>query len=181
MSRDLDDLYVRLAAIDRRLKHIESLERPSSANMLLWTSPAVLCVSASSQTINNNTETAITFDAADVFDTDNMHNPSSNPSRITIQTAGAYLFIGSGTWASGSGSGTRQLYLRVNGTSTIVGSYVLFRQSTTTDAPGLITAGVALLSAGQYVELIAYQDSGINLAFSAQRLAAFRVPGWSVT
>jgi len=177
MSRDLDDLYVRLAAIDRRLKHIESLERPNSANMLLWTSPAVLCVSASSQTINNNTETAITFDAADVFDTDNMHNPSSNPSRITIQTAGAYLFIGSGTWASGSGSGTRQLWLRVDGTTTVTGSFVLFRQTVSGDAPGMITVGVAALEKDQYVEMCAYQDSGSKCTLSAQSLAAFRLPG----
>ena len=173
----VDDLYTRLSAINERLAHIESLERLSSASLMQWLSPAVLCAEADAQTIANNSTVAITFGDADVFDTDTMHDPSTNNSRITIKTDGVYLFIGGGTWSSGSGSGTRQLWLRVDGTTTIAGSFVLFRQTVSGDAPGMITIGVAALEKDQYVELCAYQDSGSDRTLSAQSLAAFRAPG----
>ena len=177
LTQAVDDLYARLAAIDKRLKHIETLERLNSASFMQWLSPAVLCAEADAQTIANNYVTAIAFADADIFDTDAMHDPTTNNTRITFTAAGVYLVWGGGRWNAGSGSGVRETYLRANGTTTLPGSLVTFRQSTTTDAPGQVTMAIYSASAGQYVELCVYQNSGSNRTYSSQSFGAMRVPG----
>lgn len=52
---------------------------------------------------------AITLDGTDVFDTDGFHNPSSNPSRVTIPAGlgGKYLIHGSFEWDTNTAGGER--------------------------------------------------------------------------
>ena len=54
--------------------------------------PMVSAVRSTNQSINNATATAIQFNAADEFDTDAMHDTSTNNTRITVTTPGVYSF-----------------------------------------------------------------------------------------
>lgn len=66
------------------------------------------------QAIPNNTYTTLTFDS-EVYDTDGMHDPAVNPSRLTIQTAGKYMIWATGAWEA-HGTGDRLVQIRSNGT-----------------------------------------------------------------
>jgi hypothetical protein len=57
--------------------------------------PRVSLTKSSVQSIATSAATAITWDG-EVFDTDTMHDNSTNPERITIKTAGIYLLIFNG-------------------------------------------------------------------------------------
>jgi len=78
--------------------------------------PPMCILNGGLQTINNATPTALTF-ASEVVDTDDMHNNSSNTSRITIKTAGVYVFTCQAGWAGQGADGSRILcILNKNGT-----------------------------------------------------------------
>jgi len=70
---------------------------------------------SANQTISNNTDTDITWNQED-YDTDGMHDNSTNNSRITIQTAGKYHFTVQSIWDSGNEAGTRRIKIKKNGT-----------------------------------------------------------------
>lgn len=95
----------------------------------------------------------LTFDS-ERFDTDNMHSTGTNPGRITINTAGIYVVTGHVQWQLNT-AGVRGLGIRVNG-ATFVGTddYAIGNASLQT------TATVYKLAAGDYLELLANQNSG---------------------
>jgi hypothetical protein len=106
----------------------------------------------------------VTFNS-ESFDTDGCHSTVSNTSRLTCQTAGIYLVIGTVQWAA-SAVGIRVLRLLLNG-ATAVGY----------DQPGAIpvvqtVTGLYSLAAGDYVELSAYQNSGGALNMDANGVIA---------
>jgi hypothetical protein len=109
------------------------------------------------QSLSNNTNTAVTFDVENL-DTNGFHDNSTNNSRITIPTGlgGKYLFNLTGRFAINS-SGMRNIAIDINGSG---GTGNLVR------VPGwnglsIISASLILnLAAGDYVQFIAYQDSG---------------------
>jgi hypothetical protein len=108
--------------------------------------------------IPNATNTAITFNS-ERWDNGAMHSTSSNTSRITIPSGGGgkYLFIARCTFAANA-TGTRGLFLRLNG-STLFGED--FETSASASAgTRLETQALYNVAAGDYVEAIAYQDSG---------------------
>lgn len=121
--------------------------------------PICTATQATLQTITTATQTAITLDA-ETFDPYGMHSTSSNPSRVTATVAAWYEC--SGTVAFVSGTGDRQVGLRVNGTTFVPGSYGAL-------VPGAVVAGVVVptipvfLNIGDYVELMGRQASGGNL------------------
>jgi hypothetical protein len=118
------------------------------------------------QSIPNNSTTAITF-AQEEFDTDAFHSTSSNTSRITIPTGldGYYRFTYGGTFA-GNSSGIRIGILHKNGGVTnlgdIIGSFSCHASNTVNDVTVENTA-IIHLSAGDYIEFLAYQNSGGSL------------------
>lgn len=96
------------------------------------------------------------------FDNDGMHSTVSNTSRITAQTPGRYLFMATVRFDDNSNAGVRRVSLRVNGTTLIGGMQVHF--VSTNGNPVRIQATRALvLSAGDYVEPVAYQNSGVDI------------------
>ena len=111
------------------------------------------------QTISTATVTAITFDS-ESFDTDGFHSTSSNTSRITIPSgkAGKYLFYGKIVYGASATVKYFQARLAKNGTlSELVeqdsqGQYQVTRQ----------ISAVFDLAVGDYVELMAYQETGAN-------------------
>lgn len=70
------------------------------------------------QSINNNTQTVVTFDD-ERWDTDNMHDNVTNNNRITFNTAGLYIVTATGEFTSTSDFLFSGLFLSLNGTTTI--------------------------------------------------------------
>jgi len=110
-------------------------------------SAAQSIVSASATYLSFNTE---------VFDTDDIHDNSTNNSRLTCKTAGKYLIIASIKWATAN-YGHRQLSIELNRTTTIgldMTDYI-----TSTSVTNLV-ATIYDLAVDDYVECVAYQNSG---------------------
>lgn len=118
---------------------------------------------ATTQSIGNVTFTAFACDTED-FDTDGFHDNSTNNSRITIPAGlgGRYLVLGGIEW-TGSTAGERILSLRVNGTD--AGGWDRHVAGSTGEV-GQNTSAVLTLTAGDYVELFAYQSSGGSLTLN---------------
>jgi hypothetical protein len=110
------------------------------------------------QSVPNTTATGITFDAED-FDLDGGHNPVTNNSRYTAQTAGYYLF-GGAVAIAGNVTGQRLARFAING-GPIAGTQFGF--VTVPNAGAMImtaTPTPILMAVGDFVELQLSQTSG---------------------
>ena len=117
------------------------------------------------QTLSNDTDTVITFNAEE-FDTNAFHDNSTNNSRITIPAGkgGKYLIISTISFAANS-TGIRSIYFKLNNTTNIILST---QYATTSSSTYRGTAsGIYDLTAGDYIECIAAQNSGGNLNVNA--------------
>jgi len=120
------------------------------------------------QSTANNTPVALTFDTED-YDSGGLH-AAGNPTRLTAGIAGNYRIYGNVNWATGTGF--RDLYIRKNGADIL--AYVRI--------PAVSGSGTLLtittdddLAAGDYVELVAVQNSGgaLNVNFVARYSPVF--------
>lgn len=109
------------------------------------------------------TDTALTLDTED-YDSDNGHSTSTNTSRYTIQVAGTYLIMGTAAIGT-SATGNRKLGININGANARGG---------TVQGPGFasnswsaVVCTTQALNLGDYVELVAWQNSGATLGTSA--------------
>lgn len=116
--------------------------------------------------------TAISFNLAEaVYDTDSMHDPSTNPTRVTINTPGLYLFDAGG-YFDANATGVRRLYLAAStGITSAVGEAGL----SGTDFTYLSVTGVFPLAAGDYVQVFVLQNSGTTLNFNSSVMSAVRL------
>ena len=108
--------------------------------------------------ISDNTQTFLTFDS-ERYDTDTIHDTSTNPGRLTATTAGKYLISASIRFAADN-DGYRVFYLRVDGTTFIAIDSKQAVQSTTTE---ITMQTIYDLAATHYVELAVYHLSGGSL------------------
>jgi hypothetical protein len=104
------------------------------------------------------TITALTFNT-ERWDTDDIHSTVSNTSRLTCKTAGIYLVIGNMSYASNS-TGTREALIRVNGVTLMAQSRVV---GVSASSAYIVVSTILDLEIADYVELVAYQNSGGNL------------------
>lgn len=123
--------------------------------------PMVSATRTSNQSIATGTPTALTWNATDVFDTDSMHDTSSNTSRITFTHAGVYHITASIAWDVNN-AGLRQTWLNLNGAATALDYGVDNAPSATKESYGRVTA-LYKASASDYVEVMVNQNSGGNL------------------
>ena len=121
-------------------------------------SPAARVYNSANISIPNATLTALTFNS-ERFDNDSIHSTASNTSRLTATTAGVYSISGNFTMAP-LGSGKGLIGVRLNGSLII--AYQRFAGITATNLIQAIQTTYKL-AAGDYVELIAHQDSGSAL------------------
>jgi hypothetical protein len=118
---------------------------------------------STTQSVNNTTDTAVTFDQ-DVFDAEGMHSTVSNTSRFTVPTgrAGTYMMMGNIEFAAMSANNLRCLgWFRKNGATRLtpyVGHPGVSGGITTVQVDT-----VAALAAGDYVELMAWHENGSAL------------------
>ena len=121
----------------------------------LFTPPMVRAVRSTNQSIPGATETTVEWNAED-YDTDTMHDNSVNPSRITIKTAGIYLFTAGLNFGSGSGA-TTQIFLRLNGSS-VFARMIYDASATATSVTAMYKCAV-----NDYVEVRVYIGTGRNV------------------
>ncbi len=125
--------------------------------------------SAVNQSISNGVETAIAF-ASETFDTDSFHSTVTNNTRITIPAGkGGYYQITGLLSYNSSTVGQRDFYIRLNGTTVLANACTSDVGNTVI---GQNVVDVRNLAATDYIELMAYQDSGGALALysGAQRV-----------
>ena len=130
---------------------------------------------SSTQSINNSTDTALTWDS-EQFDTDSFHSTSTNTSRITIPSgkAGKYLFTARINWTTNA-SGSREFKMFKNGTEQFWQPVALAPTQTGNTWTTIYDAAVS-----DYFEAYVWQNSGGALTtiggtsaeFSCQYLGA---------
>jgi hypothetical protein len=102
---------------------------------------------STNQSINNTTETAITWDTEE-FDSNDLHSLTSNTSRITAQKAGFYLIIGDIAFAGHSDAGQRYASLVYNG-GTAIATASITNVTGTADVRHLQVSAIYYLKAGR--------------------------------
>ena len=159
----------RLYGVDRA--GYTTLEWVDSAGVLAQVShpPAVRAFSSSNQTLTNIVVAALAF-ANESFDTDAMHDNSTNNSRLTAKTAGIYYIEGQAEFAL-NGTGDRFLRIFLNNTSVLSES----RHLAAGGAHRELCGGLFALAVNDYVELIAFQSSGGDLIVNPARFYMFWV------
>lgn len=136
------------------------------ADLAFFANPPWCAVNHSAaQSIPHNVDTVVAFNA-ERWDTDTMHDPVTNNSRITIKTAGLYELSFSGEFIAGADYQTHYAYFRLNGT-TVIG--VGTAGAVTTAGPGcLVNASTIYKFAfNDYVEVLVRQN---NAAAAARNL-----------
>lgn len=128
------------------------------------------------QSISDNTETLVTWNQED-FDTNTLHDNSSNTSRFTVSKTGKYIVEATLNWAGHATDATQRSFVfLVNGT-TVVGAASITQQTATSD---MVLNGVSIVSltAGDYIEVKAYQNSGgsVNIQSARSHYAITFIP-----
>ncbi|KKL69544.1 hypothetical protein LCGC14_2113900 [marine sediment metagenome] len=113
------------------------------------------------QTITTSTWTALTFDT-DTWDTDNIHDTSSNTERLTATTAGKYLIVGAASFAADATNNLRAISVRQDGTTFLTQNFYSPIQGGSFDTKMNVTL-IVDLAATEYVELMVFHDKGSDL------------------
>jgi hypothetical protein len=134
--------------------------------------------SNAAQSIPHASWTALTFNT-EVWDEDDLHNLITSIERLTIRTAGVYSITAQARFAANL-SGTRELQIRLNGTTTLALADCL----ATAQVNGLVYLNLTTawkLAPNDYLSVLVYQTSGAALnvessgiltpAFLAARIA----------
>ena len=93
------------------------------------------------------------------YDNDAIHDTVTNNSRLTCKTAGVYSIAGH-VFFAGNGTGQRGLQIRVTGTTNAVIASDMRPNTSAGIGTQVSVATQYELAVNDYVELLAYQDSG---------------------
>ena len=103
------------------------------------------------------------------FDTDTLHDTSTNNSRLTATMAGKYIVMVSIVWEPTAGGTLRIVQIEKNsdGTHTDANAVAAMRTDVLTSGyvNPVFASCIVSLAAGDRVEAFVYQDSGGNLNF----------------
>ena len=120
---------------------------------------AARAYNAAAEVIGSGGDTTVLFDS-ERFDNDTIHNTVTNNGRLTCKTAGIYSIFGALAFASNA-TGRRHIKIRLNG---VTGIAIHEQQASPTFETSLEIATLYQLAINDYVELIAFQDSTVNLS-----------------
>jgi hypothetical protein len=141
-----------------------------------WATPAagstfvgVKVTKSADQTIASATEAQITWNQEE-FDTDGFHDNSTNNARLTVPTGqgGYYRIYAEMQWQNTSSTARKIIAVYLNGAVTQIGTF----ETGSIGFPSCIVSFTQNLSAGDYVQLYAYNGTAGNLDFR-QSLAFF--------
>jgi hypothetical protein len=138
------------------------------------TPPSCRANRTTTQSIADITSTAVSFTAADSWDTDSFHSTVSNQSRLTVPSGlgGKYLIVATANWANNS-TGWRNLRIRANGSTDLATAGV--GTGTANPYPISTITTVEQLAAGTYIEVTAWQNSGAALDITAANVTIMQV------
>jgi hypothetical protein len=145
------ELQRQIDALKKRLDMLATIEQP-----------AIACrVYNDADFVHNSTGNwlAVTFNS-ERSDPYAMHSTSSNTSRITVPISGWYLVTGHIRFAANA-TGYRQAAIRYGGSN-----YLALQADNNPDGANTTIMSLATLyylAASDYIELVAFQDSGGNL------------------
>jgi hypothetical protein len=113
--------------------------------------------------------TAVPFDGGEAYDTDGFHDNVTNPSRFTIPTGGGgyYMFTAAGEFApvATNSYGLKFQVTDSLGNAAAFGEEMIWPVQSGTNDTYVQTHGIAKLVAGEYVELMAWQNTGVARNF----------------
>jgi len=138
------------------------------------TPPSCRANRTTTQSIADITATAVSFTAADSWDTDSFHSTVSNQSRLTVPSGlgGKYLIVATANWANNS-TGWRDLRIRANGSTDLATGRV--GTGAANPYPISTITTVEQLAAGTYIEVTAWQNSGAALDVTAANVVIMQV------
>lgn len=131
----------------------------SFSGIITNNNPCVRVTNSALQTLTNNTNVPMAFDTQR-WNVDSMHSSSTNNTRFLFPTPGKYNITGCVTF-SGHSVGNRTLGIRLNGNG-----FLGYSENLTIGSAAGMTVTVTTLydfASTDYVELIAYQNSGTVL------------------
>jgi hypothetical protein len=108
------------------------------------------------QNVVSGTPKVLDFNT-EAYDTDTMHDPATNPSRITCKTAGKYALSACAIFDATAFAGIRRLYFQLNGSTYIA---VSGEEGTVGKYSILSIATDYLLAVNNWVELVAEVSGG---------------------
>jgi hypothetical protein len=148
---------------------IDSTNRPhlQGQNRFRYLNSMVQATLSVAQTIANSTFTLMAW-TAESFDTDNLHDTSTNNSRLTAAFAGKYLICGVVSWDADA-DGVRVLQVEKNANGVANTDVIGLVDQT---PAGAIQTGQSIsfpetLAAGDYVEMFVFHTAGNNLDVNA--------------
>jgi hypothetical protein len=136
---------------------------PLGAGAVVRPNPSARVFHNANQSIPNGATTALAFNS-ERFDTDGIHDPATNPTRLTCRTAGKYVITGECVLANSQGGTARQLFVRLNGGTIIAGFNNPPIGAASAIPNRMIVSTIWELAVGDYIELCVYHDSGAALA-----------------
>lgn len=119
---------------------------------------------SAAQSMASGTVTALNFDTED-WDTDAYHDTVTNNTRFTLPSAGKYLITGWIPWAPQNTTSRRNLEVLKNGTAIEMRSEMMGAGSGAGEPNNTVSVVVDGV-AGDYYELVAWQNSGSALSSS---------------
>lgn len=124
------------------------------------------------QSLTDSTLTPIQLSATDSYDTDSMHDPASNNTKITFNTAGVYVLTGLIQYDV-SATGVRFIFFRINDTTNI--GLVQVNAAGGGQNTSMTTCDAYKFAVTDFVELYGYQTSTGALNVTLAAMAAARV------
>lgn len=126
---------------------------------------------STTQSTTGGADTAVTWDT-ESYDTDGYHSNSTNNARLTAPMDGYYRIGGRVEWAANT-TNRRSLGYRVNG-----GTFIIMSKLVASDNGNFQSfSDEIFLSANDYVEIMANQDSGGALNLNASSFATISFAG----
>lgn len=122
-------------------------------------------VRTTAQTLTTGVSTALSF-ASEEFDDSTYHDNATNPTRLTVPATGRYLILAGCSFASNA-TGRRLLRVQLNGGSSVLARNDTMAVTVVGGFTSLFCGCEVLLTAADYIELFAFQDSGGNLDTAA--------------
>lgn len=125
----------------------------------------VTAYNGSAQSLTTATSTALTFDG-ELFDTAAMHSGGGTSSQFLAPATGVYMLTCTAQFAANA-TGQRSLKARTNGTTDLIGGAVVVGNAGGAIATTVTCLYIQALTAADYIEFMAFQDSGGNLNVGA--------------
>ncbi|MFL5780627.1 MAG: glycosyl hydrolase family 28-related protein [Thermoleophilaceae bacterium] len=135
--------------------------------------PKVRAYATAAAPVPSGAVTALALDSErfDAGTAAEQHAPSDGATRLTCRVPGLYAIHGAVEFAASAGGSQRAACIRLNGT-TIVGGWFKCPSLGPTATVGLTPSTLWQLNAGDYVELVVFQDSGAPLQVISEPGAA---------